>query len=265
MRYVIDTHVHIYPFYDTAAALDSLLDNLGRADPDASRIGCLTERYDCDLYNQLCAQPDAKVSERFDLTPGDDSLGIRRRGDGATCQLLPGQQVITGENIEILSLACRERVTEGESAPDTVRAILDKGGLPVAAWAPGKWFFERGKVVRALLDQFEPTELALGDTTLRPLGWTTPDIFRDARARGFRTLYGSDPLPYGGEEQRPGSYCSEVTRASGNGLTETPSGVVRSLLGGGWDISPAGRRGSLPTVLERLVRNHRAPKPARAC
>ena len=263
MSLAIDTHVHIYPFYDTARALDALLDNLAKADASSERIGCLTERYDCHLYTELAESPDAGLLERFEIEKSRGSLRIRRLSDGASCDLLPGQQVITGENIEILSLACETRVAEGKPAPDTVRAILAEGGVPVAAWAPGKWFFKRGKVVRALLDAFEPGELALGDTTLRPVGWLTPLIIREARSRGFRVLYGSDPLPYIGEECRPGSYHSRVESEVGNSVGVDPSERVRSLLNAAWRIEPAGGRGSFPEVLNRLYRNSRAPKPAR--
>lgn len=264
MVLAIDTHVHIYPFHDTARSLDALLDNLAGAEGDAELIGCLTERYDCDLYSQLSQAPDAGLLERFDIEAGDGSLRIRRRRDGATCHLLPGQQVITSENIEILSLACEARVAEGRPAVDTVRDILAEGGVPVAAWAPGKWFFGRGKVVRGLLDSFDPGQLALGDTTLRPVGWLTPFIFREARARGFRILYGSDPLPYAGEECRPGTYHSRVESGHGKSVGVDPSDRVRSLLAADWQIEPAGNRGSFPEVLQRLYRNSRAPKPARA-
>ena len=261
MHLAIDTHVHIYPFYDVSASLHALLDNLGRPDAAAKRVGCLTERYDCNLFTELAAGTYADLQRDFDIGVEGESLLVRRRTQGDSCYLLPGQQVITRENIEILSLACCERVPEGRAAAETVRAILDRGGVPVAAWAPGKWFFSRGKVVRSLLETFSPNELALGDTTLRPIGWLSPMIYREARARGFRMLFGSDPLPYPGEEQRPGSYAASV---SGNpGAGENPFGVVRSLLSGDWSIEPMGRRGGLPTVLRRLYRNNQAAKAVR--
>jgi hypothetical protein len=261
MQYVIDTHVHIYPFYDVAATLDALLDNLGVADPGAQRVGCLTERFDCNLFDDLAAGGDSAVAERFGIEVDGEALRVTRRSDEARFHLLPGQQVITGENIEILSLACGQRVTEGQPAAKTVAAILEAGGVPVVAWAPGKWFFGRGRVVRSLIETFTPAELALGDTTLRPIGWLTPLIFREARLRGFRTLHGSDPLPYRGEERRAGSYCSSVAGAVGAG--ENPYYVVRSLLSREWSVEPLGRRGNLPVVAERLYRNSRAPRPSR--
>ena len=260
MHYIIDTHVHIYPFYDVAASLHALLSNLASAAPGAGRIGCLTERHDCHLFDQLANDAIPGIDGRFEIDPDGEALRVTCSESGEACHLLPGQQVITGENIEILSLACNQRVVEGQPAPDTVDAILQLGGVPVAAWAPGKWFFHRGKVVRALLEEFAPSQLALGDTTLRPLGWLTPLIFREARARGFRTLYGSDPLPYPGEERRTGSYCTALSDASRTG--ENPVDVVRSLLAREWSIEPLGRRGGLPTVLDRLYRNNRAAKSA---
>jgi len=126
-------------------------------------------------------------------------------------------------------------------------------GLTVAAWAPGKWFGARGKVVSGLLRRFGPGGIALGDTTLRPQGWATPFIMRAARRRGFRVLAGSDPLPFGGEECRPGSYHTVVEADAGPAalagrLLELPAASLRT----------GGARGSLLTVARRLKAHKRA-------
>lgn len=279
MQAAVDTHVHIYPFYDVVRTLDTLLTNLGHNGPNDLRIGCLAERYDCDLYRELATSPRQSVVDSFAITVEENSLRICSRRGAGEFHLLPGQQIITAENIEILSLACARRVAEGLSASDTVRAIRSLGGVPVVAWAPGKWFFARGKVVRALLDEFSPGDMLLGDTTLRPVGWLTPLIFRTARKRGFRIICGSDPLPFAGEEQTPGSYLTCIPVQSNTGVTpdsekneavsgteykpETATAIVQSLLDHHITTRAAGRRGSFPRVLGRLYRNQRAPKPAR--
>lgn len=265
MQFVVDTHVHIYPFYEVERALAAILKNLSAAGPDSIKVACLTERYDCSLYADLSTNPAASVTAIFDIIPNADSLLIRDRNGAGEFHLLPGQQIITAENIEVLSLNCKTLVAEAQSAAATVDNILALGGIPVVAWAPGKWFFKRGEVVAQLLEKFSPAQLALGDTTLRPLGWGTPGLIRKAKERGFRILYGSDPLPFKGEEVRPGSYLTKISVADRNNQSDlVPSQIIANLLTDKSQITAAGKRGSLLTVLTRLYNNHRAPKPARA-
>ncbi|MBX2867761.1 MAG: hypothetical protein KTR18_03765 [Acidiferrobacterales bacterium] len=262
MTVVADTHVHIYPFYKVEEALHSIQGNLGKFANASLRIACLTERYDCELYAELRDAPRESVSEHFSISSGNGFLEIVDRASEGQFHLLPGQQVITAENIEILSLNCETRVQEGRSAPDTVEDILAAGGVPVAAWAPGKWFFSRGQVVSALLDAFTPSQLALGDTTLRPIGWLTPNIIRNAKNRGFKVLFGSDPLPFSGEESTPGTYLTTLDFPDPF-ATENPAELMRNVLHESVVSNNAGGRGSFPKVLNRLYRNHRAPTPAR--
>jgi hypothetical protein len=265
MQFVIDTHVHIYPFYRVEQALESILDNLSRTGGGATKIACLTERYDCNLYEELAASPRNEVRNSFSIESLEGSLLISRRDGEGDFYLLPGQQVITAENIEILSLNCLKRVVEGNSAVDTVRDILGHGGVPVIAWAPGKWFFNRGKVVRTLIDEFSPSDIALGDTALRPLGWGLPSIMKAAKRRGFKVLYGSDPLPFAGEELKPGTYVTLVRSDSDSASIGSlnPGRVLKNILAANPEVKSGGSRGSLLEVLARLYRNSRAPKPPR--
>ncbi|KAA3633777.1 MAG: hypothetical protein DWQ08_01410 [Proteobacteria bacterium] len=217
MDYLVDTHVHIYPFYDAGKALASSIENMaGQRGRRVARVACLTERFDCFLFDEIRSEANAPVNATFEIEPRTPSLlKLRSKASGDTIFLAAGQQVITAENIEILSLGTEKRVPEGESAVDTVRNVIEANGLPVVAWAPGKWFFKRGDVVRNLLREFSPRQLALGDTSLRPLGWLLPRIMREAAAQGFRILAGSDPLPHPAEEVRPGSYYTQIEGLSG--------------------------------------------------
>lgn len=277
MQLIADTHVHIYPFYKVEKALETTLAQLSRSAPSkwsthagngTVKIACLTERHDCDIYNELKTSPSDAVTAVFDIEPLEGALRIRHREGRGEFYLLPGQQIITSENIEVLSLSASQRVEEGRSARETVQDVLDCGGLPVVAWAPGKWFGSRGQVVNELLDQFTPAQLALGDTTLRPLGWLLPIIMRKARRRGFKILYGSDPLPFKGEEKLPGCYRTILQSSAGNDLDPEqaagdPASLIQNLLSQPWHIRSAGRRGTLYQVAVRLFKNHRTPGPSR--
>ena len=254
MNYVFDTHVHIYPFYDLEMALGAIDSNLLKLESAGTRVACLTERYDCHIFDDLLASSGRTGGGGFNMTPSSscNSIRIENAHSGTDFHLLPGQQIITGENLEILSLNCRGRVQEGLPAADTIREVLALGGIPVAAWAVGKWFTKRGKIIASLIEQFSPSELAVGDTTMRPRGWLTPLLMRKAVKAGLRVVCGSDPLPFSGEEIRPGSYASRLTL---DGKTLHPEEAIRYILMPEAEMHPAGSRGSIFEVLSRLY-NH---------
>lgn len=255
MKYLIDTHVHIYPFQRADMTLESLLANMDPGDTEAHRMACLTERYDCFLFDRIAEDALAATSGRFQSRRIDRTLlELTHVATDRVLYLLAGQQIVTSENIEVLGLNMPCRIEEGLDAVNTVSAVLETGGFPVVAWAPGKWFGTRGKVVRNLLDRFSSRQIALGDTSLRPRGWGTPFIMRTAQSRGYSIFSGSDPLPLVGEERRAGSYYSEV-----RGVDADPGELVRRLFElPSSSIRSSGRRPLPGTVLQRLLAHKRA-------
>ncbi len=254
-RFRIDTHLHIYPFQDAVQALRCLLRRLDDG-AGAVPVGCLAERHDCDLFSSLAGGTDRRVAERMAVERISETvLGITDRESGRRGYLVAGRQIVTAENIEILGLNLAARVRDGLDASATVEAVLAGGGLPVAAWGFGKWLFSRGRVVRALLQRFAPTQLALGDTSMRPIGWLLPRVMAEARSRGHLVLSGSDPLPFPGEEVRAGCYFSEVV----TDVTIADPGAMLASLPGNHAVivRSGGRRGDPITVARRLVA-HRA-------
>jgi len=131
LRLIIDTHVHIYPFYDIGLALNSILENFDRIDSNAVKVACLTERNDCDVFSELATNPPASVAQSFEITrsKSGNSLTIRSRLSEQVLYLLPGQQIITSENLEILSLNCPHRVGEGNTAGQTINEVTASGGF----------------------------------------------------------------------------------------------------------------------------------------
>lgn len=262
MKLVVDTHLHIYPFYDIPRALIALFDNLEKIDSTAIKVACLTERYDCNIYNELKHSPAESITSNFEILPSNTggSLEIRQYESSQSLILLPGQQIITSENLEVLSLNCANRIEEGADAETTINEIDAHHGIPVIAWGLGKWFGHRGKIVESLINKFKPNQLAVGDTTMRPLGWRTPQLISMARDKGFKVLCGSDPLPFSGEEIRPGSYASTITfDNTANDLSET----FRSLLTQTSEIRDAGKRGSPLQVAQRTLCHRRESQRSR--
>ena len=94
MKYIVDTHLHIYPFYSINRALESLINNPHNAAPDSIKVGCLTERYDCDVFNQLLESPPADVTDTFAITNSGNCLHIVNKKTGKDVHLLPGQHQV---------------------------------------------------------------------------------------------------------------------------------------------------------------------------
>jgi hypothetical protein len=285
MTIIAETHVHLYPGYDVPRALRTLRANLMALEPGAIPVGFLTEAAGHNAFVSLCggalsSDGALRVTVREEETAAGGALRcLEVRGDdrGSSTStsrstkgdvhpppsvrpspldpliLFPGRQVVARERVEILALTLEEAVADGRTAVDTVAEILDLGGVPVVGWAPGKWFFERGEVVRGLLDRFAPGDLLIGDTSLRPLGWGEPRLMRAGRERGFGVVAGSDPLPAAGEEAWLGRYAA---RLEGEWDAGRPVASARRLLrAGAGAAARRGRRGGIAIAAWRIGRH----------
>ena len=240
MLIAADTHVHVYPFYDREAAIDGGFQRLAAAAPGAGNLAlCLTERYDCHAFRDF---PFERV----------EGTAMRRSGDQ---WIFAGRQIVTRERLEVLALTIDIEITDGQPIDDVLARVRDVGGVPVLAWAPGKWFFERGRIVDRLLDQSGPGQLLLGDTSLRPAIWPEPCQMKRARARGFPVIAGSDPLPFAGEERMSGTYG---IKADAGWDAARPVTSMRALLRNAAGLSFVGRRGGPVETFHRLQKNKQA-------
>lgn len=205
---LLDTHIHLYPEYDLSRSFRCFLQNTAHYNDNATRVACLAERHDCQFFNQLAQN---KVTpDGFSVTVIDDKLLQLTQDNGAYFFLLAGRQVITYENIEVLALACSSPIADQQPAAEVIDTVNQLGAIAVIAWSPGKWFTKRGQLVKQLINQMQPTDFMLGDTTLRPYGWATPRLMNLAQGKGFAVVSGSDPLPFTGEEKWLGSYFSTI-------------------------------------------------------
>lgn len=195
MEIIADTHVHIYPAHDAVTLIYGAQERMMKwaTAPRPVMVLFLTEGQGFDSFSALRGHPDAVAG------PEREALRFNRRGQPVW--LIAGRQIVACERVEILALACAEKIPDGLPARDVVPRIREAGGVPVLAWAPGKWMFKRAEVVRRLLDAFGPEELLLGDSSLRPVGWPEPRVMKMRK-----TVAGSDPLPFAGEEAQAGRY-----------------------------------------------------------
>lgn len=262
VRLHLDAHAHIYPFHDVPRLLLAALDRMPRVDPTDLRVLCLAERADCSFFQALAQDEIRLPGDRWRIAAWDaaGAVKIRHLPDHRDLWILAGRQIVSSERIEVCSLFCDDPIADGQPAREIVRAILAAGGLPALDWAPGKWLFGRGQLVRKLVAEFPPAQLILVDTSLRPFGWPAPRLYAAARRQGRAVLAGSDPLPFAGEEDLAGSYhCTfQIPPLADSARIVAP--LKAALTSGAPPIAFGGQRGSPFAVLRRLRRNAQEKK-----
>jgi hypothetical protein len=262
VRIHLDAHAHIYPFHDVPCLLLATLDHMPRVSPTDLRVLCLAERSDCSFFQALAQDEIRLPGDRWKIVAWDSAGGVKIRHlpDHRDLWILAGRQIVSSERIEICSLFSDEPISDGRPAREVIRAILATGGLPALDWAPGKWLFERGKLVRTLVSEFSPSQLLLIDTSLRPLGWPAPRLYAAARRQGRAVLAGSDPLPFAGEENLAGSWHCSFSIPAPDDPARIVAPLKAVLTTGARAIEFGGRRGSPLAVFRRLRQNAQVKK-----
>ncbi|MFB0566637.1 MAG: hypothetical protein ACETWK_13300 [Candidatus Aminicenantaceae bacterium] len=263
---LVDGHVHIYPFYNLQHALQNGINNLRLASKKSSAfylkrkennsgfvfsIWLLAERADCNFFEDTVKSAGKIGNHAFKLFFDDkkETIIVEKAGK-SVLYILPGRQIVTKEGLEILALASKLFLKDREnSSDDVIKNVIDSDGIAAINWAPGKWFFSRGKVVKRLLEEQSPENLLICDTSLRTSLWPTPRLMAQARRQGFKVIAGSDPLPFCGEEKYLGSYGFYV---NGEFNLQRPADSIRSLLRKpGIITSLIGKRNGIATFCRR--------------
>lgn len=264
LRIHFDAHAHIYPFYDVPRLLLAALDHMPRSAPTDLRVLGLAERADCAFFQAL-AQDEIRLPEDWRIAAWDPAGGVKIRHvpDHRDLWILAGRQIIAAERIEVCAMFSDDPIPDGLPARDIVQTILSRGGWPALNWSPGKWLFERGRLIQSLVREFPPSQLALIDSSLRPVGWPAPALYAAARKQGRAVLAGSDPLPFPGEETRAGSYHCTFTLPPPADDARIVAPLQAALASGALRIELGGHRNSPPEALRRLRQNAQAqPRPA---
>ena len=257
LRIHLDAHAHVYPFHDLPRLLLAALDRMPRVAPTDQRVLALAERADCAFFQALAQDEIRLPGDRWRIVAWDPAGGVKIRHlpDHRDLWILAGRQIVSAERIEACALFSDDPIADGRPARDIIRAILANGGLPALDWAPGKWLFGRGRLVRALVREFPPAQLALVDTSLRFLGWPAPRLYAAARRQGRAVLAGSDPLPFAGEEDLAGSYHCTFTLPGLDDSARLVAPLKAALAAGGLDVARGGRRAGPRAVFRRLRRH----------
>ncbi len=250
---LIETHAHYYPCYRPGRWFDALESNALRWLPpsrDASLAVVLVEREGQSVFAAWSGGqglPEGAVVRAVDAT----ALRIERPGHGPVT-VLAGRQVACRERVEVLGLGCVSAPPDGAPIEAAIEGVREAGGLPVLAWGVGKWLFGRGRTVADVLGRHAPSELLVGDSSLRPAIWPEPAPMRRAARRGGRVLAGSDPLPRAGEEQWLGRY---VTAVEGRFRAEalTSALLLATIADPRLELLRLGRRASVPEFVRRRL------------
>ncbi|MDD4872650.1 MAG: hypothetical protein PHR77_19030 [Kiritimatiellae bacterium] len=216
----------------------------------------LTERRDCSFFKQLKEGNLPLSKNNYTIEQClEDNVILVRDVQGNSLYVFAGRQIITSERLEVLSLAADLGLPDGQNIDDVIKNVLLDGGIPVLPWSPGKWFGGRGRIVEKVLHSFSPSQLLIGDTSLRPLGWPEPSLVKYAMSHGFKVIAGSDPLPFAGEERVVGKYgiVCEMDFDTNKPL----SAIRRLFFSPSVQISRTGLRCDPFTVFYRLLLNSR--------
>ena len=263
MRIEADFHVHLYPSYDLAQSLSSAYHNLQqRASKTAAVryvIG-LAERKECDVFSTLASSPSTLLPDPFALQQKQPNVLLLQHPELGELTLVAGRQIVSIDRLEVLGIGLASIVADGLATDETIEQILAAGALPVVNWAPGKWLGRRGKIVAELITRYSTNgrTLLLGDTALRPVGWSEPRLMSRGASLGLPIIGGSDPLPFAGEEQRIGTFGTsfEINLLEQREFEVDPWGVLRTALQtNGRVLTRRGERLSTVGLAYRWVRN----------
>jgi len=229
-----DAHVHFYRVFDLATFLRGAARNFARraadlglaANPPALLL--MTEGTGERFFQSFREMTGREIADGWIFEPTSEELSLRvAHRDGRRFWLVAGRQIAAAEDLEVLALGCKEHLPDRQPLRETIAAVRRSGALAVIPWGLGKWWFRRGRLLEAILEEENPAELFLGDNGGRPRAAPPPRIFETARKRGVRILPGSDPLPFEQQAERPGSYGFAV-----NGPLDParPAASLKSLL-----------------------------------
>jgi hypothetical protein len=247
--------VHIYPgyslrdfFYSAKSNLENCLESAAQDTAQIAKVLCLAERSDCNFFAGLAE----RISQINDLsckeTKENNSLSIGI--EQSEILIIAGRQIVTAERLELLALGLSEVIDDGMPFSETLQIVNQLGAIAVLPWSPGKWMFRRKRIVESLLRSTQPSELYLGDTSLRPDLFREPELFELAASLRFSILAGTDPLPLKNEELRTGSY---VTCFPNEFDSTKPFQCLKDALASAGSLRWGGERLALGSVLLRLL------------
>ena len=211
--WAVDSHVHFHKCFDEGLFFDSCFDNLSRITSSSIINGILffTEGKNEDSFNYLKSKTKIESSSNKDVIyvvsqiDNGNAIDVRWIDAGIRIIIFPGFQIVTKENLEVLSLGTNKRLSDGASIEETIANVISIGGIPVLPWGFGKWYGNRGKKVEELIRK-KISPLFFGDNGGRSSLLPFPVQFKTAQMNDIKIFPGSDPLPFSDGQMRAMSY-----------------------------------------------------------
>ncbi len=259
-KLIVDGHVHIYNCYDIDKFFDMAIKNMGQMyssmypeDNNYQKILLFTEGKDNDYFSRFKTNGNfGKQSEyKFENTKEDCSIILLKNGQ-PICYILAGRQIVTRENLEVLTIASDQKIEDGLPIEKVVKKLLDNQQIAVLAWGVGKWFFKRGRLVKDIIEKYHSPYLFVGDSSARPSFWPTPRLYHLAEKYNIGILRGSDPLPFADEQNRVGQFGFVI---EGDFQLNKPADSFRNILiSNKSNISFFGRQDSVMSFLKKQAK-----------
>lgn len=219
-RLLLDAHSHLQLTFSVFAYLDGASKNFSRLPPirdDSECQGCLfvtdTEKSRAsDRLRRFQNRTYSFPSSNWRLTDTAEPASlIGEHNVGTKIVLILGRQLRTTDGFEVLQIGSLARESGSPSDLGTqVPRVLERGGYPVIPWGFGKWTLRRKRILLDCLRAWDPQDVALADSALRPRVLSDHPILSAARERGFTILAGTDPLPLPSHERRSGRFVSAL-------------------------------------------------------
>jgi len=214
---LVDTHVHIYDCYNVTRffveADRNFSDHNKKLKLAENYVGILflTESNNFHYFEKLRDNSNNIIldleKEGFFKKESDESCSlVFETADSNFIIIIAGQQVITEEKLEVLSLGTLQKIKYSLSLEETISNIKGLGAIPVLPWGVGKWLGKRRGAVHAFIKENRSAEFFLGDNSGRPALLKTPALFNLARQNKKLVLRGSDPLPIKSQEKKAGGF-----------------------------------------------------------
>jgi len=175
---LIDSHVHIYSYFEMGRFLDFAWDNfekaLSRRGEESKFDGVLflAETNETMKYSQLRDYARESNTDKGSETgnwdfyyTGESTCLRANQGNRQNIFIIAGRQVITEEKLEVLALATDHNFADGTPLRELIKQINENDGIPVIPWGVGKWWRERGAFLKSFIMQNRDSNFFLGGST----------------------------------------------------------------------------------------------------
>lgn len=203
----VDAHVHFHRLALVGPTLDAAAGNFAACTTDGTPLTgilLLAQSARERVFEQIA---DAAVVDGWRIsTPPSEAQTAMAESGGRRIAVVCGRQIRCELGLEVLALGTTASWPDGQPLVATLERVRADGALAVVPWGLGKWTGEAGRVMRQTLQQGSPDTLFAGDNGGRLQGLGLPGLLREAAARGYRILPGTDPFPFGADYRRVGAF-----------------------------------------------------------